>query len=252
MGVCQVFRIRIPAKITPYISPTEQADIGHAFCLFMCLMPIRGRKTRWYLGHIIFLSLILFVFGGMVHGYLEISHREYQDLVLISGVIDSLKRVRTGDYIERHFKALYEVRLTLQGDQHLYVVNDIVYPALDWEKFNAKEYVGSRVSLRVERAHLVSKSLGRLKPLYYSEKKRLLGAVDVYGLESSRGIYQTPEDSLKELRGGVFIMVIFGAVFGLVFLWYMKAVVDSIRNPPMAGPHASSKSFRRRIDTEWR
>ena len=119
-------------------------------------MPIRGRKTRWYLGHIIFLSLILFVFGGLVHGYLEISHREYQDLVLISGVIDSLKRVRTGyTHTTSRLPASYEVRLTLQGDQHLYVVKDIVYPALDWEKFNAKEYVGSRVSLRVERAQLV-------------------------------------------------------------------------------------------------
>jgi len=222
------------------------------FAFSMGLMPIRGKKIGWYLGHIIFLSLLLLVFGGMVHGYLEISHREYQDLVLISGVIDSLKRVPTGDINERKFKALYEVRLTLQADQHLYVVKDIVYPALDWEKFNAKEYVGSRVSLRVERAQLVSKSLPRLKPLYYSGKKGLLGAVDVYGLESSRGIYQTPEDSLKELRGGIFVLVIGGVVFGLWFLWYLYDVVDSIRNPPMAGPHASSKNFRRRINKEWR
>ena len=222
------------------------------FAFSMGLMPIRGKKTGWYLGHIIFLSLILFVFGGMVHGYLEISHRHYQDLVLISGVIDSLKRVPTGDIIERKFKALYEVRLTLQGDKHLYVVKDIVYPALDWEKFNAKEYVGSRVSLRVERAQLASKSLARLKPLDYSEKEQLLGEVDVYGLESSRGIYQTPEDSLKELRGGVFVLVIGGVVFGLWFLWGLMWFVDSIRNPPMAGPHASSVRFRRRIDKEWR
>ncbi len=252
MGGCQVFRIRIPAKITPYISHTEQADIGHAFCPFMCLMPIGGQKTGWSLVATILLSLILFVFGVSVHGCLEISHRHYQDLVQISGVIDSLKRVRTGDYIERHFKALYEVRLTLQGDQHLYVVKDIVYPALDWEKFNAKEYVGSRVSLRVERAQLASKSLARLKPLDYSEKEQLLGAVDVYGLESSRGIYQTPEDSLKELRGGIIVLVIGGVVFGLWFLWGLMWFVDAIRNPPMAGPHASSIRFRRRINKEWR
>ena len=63
----------------------------------------------------------------------------------------------------------------------------------DWVKFNAKEYVGSRVSLRVERAQLASKSLARLKPLYYSKKEQLLGAVDVYGLESSRDIYQIPD-----------------------------------------------------------
>ncbi len=158
----------------------------------------------------------------------------------------------TADINERKFKALYEVRLTLQADQHLYVVKDIVYPALDWERFNAKEYVGSRVSLRVERAQLVSKSLPRLKPLYYSKKEQLLGAVDVYGLESSRGIYQTPEDSLNELRGEAFVFGIAAVIFGILFLVLLMGLVSYIRNPPMAGPHASSKNFRRRINKEWR
>ena len=223
------------------------------FAFSMGLMPIRGKKIGWYLGHILLLSLILFMFGVIVNGCLVISHRGYQDLVLISGVIDSLKRVRTGYIERRNFPpASYEVRLTLQGDQHLYVVKDIVYPALDWEKFNAKECVGSRVSLTVERAQLASKSLVRLKPLYYSKKEQLLGAVDVYGLESSRGLYQIPEDSLKEMRRGVFVLVIGGVVFGLWFLWGLMWFVDSIRNPPMAGPHASSIRFRRRINKEWR
>jgi len=85
-----------------------------------------------------------------------------------------------------------------------------------------------------------------------SGREQLLGAVDVYGLESSRGIYQTPEDSLNELRGEAFVFGIAAVIFGILFLVLLMGLVSYIRNPPMAGPHASSKNFRRRINKEWR
>jgi len=216
-------------------------------------MPEGRISTWWILRNILALSLMLFVFVEAVKHCLKAPHREYQDLVLISGVIDSLKRVRTGDFETRYLPpASYEVRLTLQRDQHLYVVKDEVYPALDWQKFNTTEYVSDRVSLRVERAQLVSKSFGRLKPSYYSDNQ-LLGAVDVYGLESSRGIYLTPEDSLKELRDEDYwnlkAAVIAAVVTVLAFLWVLRIFVSGIWYPSSYwGRYARSKSFRRRED----
>jgi len=237
MGGCQIFRIRIPAKITPYISPTEKADIGHAFCLFMCLMPHRRLSTWWILKHIFGLSLMLIAVGVAVYAYLIVRHQEFQELVLVSGVLDTLERDRTGDF---------QVRLAFQGDELIYIIKDVVYPALDWENFSAKESVGSRVSLRVERAQL-------------TQSRQKWRTIHVYGLESSRGIYLTPEDSLKELRGEVSIIVMMGVLWGLGFLvgldHFVSALrdqLDAIRNQlSFGGPYARRKGFRPGIDDDW-
>ena len=167
----------------------------------------RSRKYVWgYLFFILVYCPFLIGIGVFVHEGLKARHHEFQELVLISGVMDSLERERTGDFPERYFVAWYEVRLTLQGDEHLYMVKDDVYPSLDWEKFSAKETVGSLVSLKVERVQL-------------SEwRQRLRRTIDVYGLESSRGIYLTPEESLREIRTDAFYDTLLGLGIGVIIL----------------------------------
>ena len=190
-------------------------------------MPEGRLSTWWILQLVIALSIMLNVFVLAVKDSLKVRHQEFQELVLISGVLDTLERERTGNF---------QVRLAFQGDEYLYMIKDDVYPALDWENFSAKESVGSRVSLRVEQAQLTQSS----------QKWR---TIHVYGLESSRGIYLTPEDSLKELRGEVSIVVIFGVLWGLGFLVGLEHFVsalryqlDAIRNPLSdPGPYGKRK-----------
>ncbi len=170
-------------------------------------MPEGRISTWWIIKSILGLSVMLIAVGVAVYAFLIVRHQEFQELVLVSGVLDTLERDRTGDF---------QVRLAFQADEIIYIIKDDVYPALDWENFSAKESVGSRVSLRVERAQLTQSS----------QKWR---TIHVYGLESSRGIYLTPEDSLKELRGEVSIIVISGVVCGLLFLVGLESFVTELR-----------------------
>jgi len=183
-------------------------------------MPEGRISTWWIIKSILGPFLMLIAVGVAVYAFLIVRHQEFQELVLVSGVLDTLERDRTGDF---------QVRLAFQGDELIYIIKDVVYPALDWENFSAKESVGSRVSLSVERAQLTQSS----------QKWR---TIDVYGLESSRGIYLTPEDSLKELRGEVSIIIIWGVVLAICFLFGLEYFVsqlryqlDYIRNP-LSGP----------------
>jgi len=190
-------------------------------------MPEGRLSTWWILQLVIALSIMLNVFVLAVKDSLKVRHQEFQELVLISGVLDTLERERTGNF---------QVRLAFQGDEYLYMIKDDVYPALDWENFSAKESVGSRVSLTVERAQL-------------TQARQKWRTIHVYGLESSRGIYLAPEDSLKELRDEVYLILIIAVVIVLCFLWVLRIFVSSIWYPSSYwGRYARSESFRRRED----
>ena len=198
-------------------------------------MPTGHLKTGWILENIIILSLVLCVSGVSVYASKNLRHQAFHvfhDFVWISGVLDALERVQIGESPTR-----YEVRLLLQDDQHLYVVKDsVLSPALDWEKFSAKEPVGSSVNLRVERPHLSQ----------WRQRRRT--KIDVYGLESSRGIYLTLEDSLRDIRVIIsLVFLILGFGFGIFFLNRVKQIVFAIQNPlSLGGRNARRKSFNRK------
>ncbi len=196
-----------------------------------------GAKRKGYKAEstaFIWLALILYI-GAILFGivvglgfYLKGRDREFQDLVLISGVMDSLETVPP-NYEEAwlvdmilgprlHAKIMglptdesghpiNELRLRLQGDPHLYVVGSIVFGGFNWEKFSANESVGARVSLKVERANL-----SQWKPSGWRRK------IMVYGLESSRGTYLTPEDSLNSMRASDFVVLIIISGVGVILL----------------------------------
>ena len=173
---------------------------------------------------ILYIGIGLFpIVGGLVL-YLKGRDREFQGLVSISGVMDSLETVPPitlfdmilgprlyakiwGFPTDESGHPIDELRLRLQGDPHLYVVGSIVFGGFNWEKFSANESVGARVSLKVERANL-----SQWKPSGWRRR------VMVYGFESSRGTYLTPEDSLNNMKAGDFVVLIIGSGVGAILL----------------------------------
>ena len=173
---------------------------------------------------ILYIGMALFLIVVGLGLYLKGRDRESQGLVLISGVMDSLETVPPTTLFDmilgpRLYAKIWgfptdesghpidKLRLRLQGDPHLYVVSSIVFEGFNWEKFSANESVGARVSLKVERANL-----SQWKP---TGGRR---SVMVYGFESSRGTYLTPEDSLNNMKAGDFVVLIIGSGFGAILL----------------------------------
>ena len=173
---------------------------------------------------ILYIGMALFLIVVGLGLYLKGRDRESQGLVLISGVMDSLETVPPTTLFDmilgpRLYAKIWgfptdesghpidELRLRLQGDPHLYVVGSIVFGGFNWEKFSANESVGARVSLKVERANL-----SQWKPSGWRKK------IMVYGLESSRGTYLTPEDSLNSMRASDFVVLIITSGVGVILL----------------------------------
>jgi len=182
-------------------------------------------KVARILANIIFIPLLLWASVAGVVNYLKGQHLEFQNVVVISGVMDSFEAVQwrppslgavvfgrrytawwygvhideSGDYIDK-------LRVQLQGDPSRYVVDENVFEGFDWENFRANEAWGNRVSLMVEGAEL----MGRAK------------RVRVIGLTSGLGTYLTPEVSLRVRRDTDFFLLLGGSVcgvFALFLLW---------------------------------
>ena len=194
---------------------------------------LKALKAQEILAIIVFSSMFLFIIVGSVTNYIKNRDREFQDLVLISGVIDSFETVAPpprvlgawlfdmifgtrlyakimGLPIDESGHLIQSLRLRLQGDPHRYEVGRIVFEGFNWEKFSANESVGTRVSLKVERANLSQWSPS-------GRQRRVM----VYGLESRRGTYLTPEGSLSNMRANDFLGLIFGSGFFLILLFHV-------------------------------
>ena len=178
--------------------------------------------------HIIAIPVVLWISVAHVGHYLKNQNREFQNVVVISGVMASFQAVRridTDPYCNgREFPLLepecrrfggppmdesgytiVELRVQLQGDPSRYVVNDWVFEGFDWENFHANEAVGNRVSLMVEGAEL----MGRAK------------RVRVIGLTSRLGTYLTPEVSLSLMRDADFFFLLIGSLGGVYLLYVL-------------------------------
>ncbi len=200
------------------------------------------RLTRFILACIFFLSSYLFIAWVAIHEGLKERHHEFQELVLISGVLDSFETVPypncwdifgkgncfinmflshrqlakiMGRPTNESGHSIEELRLRLRGDPHLYVIDSKVIQGFNWKKFSAKKPVGTSVSLKVEQAQL-----SQWKP---SGKRR---RIMVYELEFSSGKYLTLEESLREIRAeGSALLIFGGGILGIVFLFTLTTIV---------------------------
>ncbi len=190
-------------------------------------------KLSEILATIIFIPLMFWIGVAGVGHYLKSQHREFQNVVMISGVMASFQAVRWwprdrdifgrryttwwyGVHIDKSGHYIDKLRVQLQGDPSRYVVAGGAFKGFDWENFRANEAVGNRVSLMVEGAEL----LGRDK------------RVRVIGLTSRLGTYLTPEVSLSREKDGSFIFLLIGSVcgvFGLSLLWLLGQYITQRR-----------------------
>ncbi len=179
-------------------------------------------KVSGILTNIIFIPLLLWASVAGVGHYLKNQNREFQNVVVISGVMDSFEAVRWwmpvvdifgrrfttwwyGVHIDESGHYIDRLRVQLQGDPSRYEVEGIVFKGFDWENFRANESVGNRVSLMVEGAEL----LGRDK------------RVRVIGLTSRLGTYLTPEVSLSLMRDSDFFFLQVGSVCGVLVPFFL-------------------------------
>ena len=229
----------------------------------MCLMPNPRLNDRLILPSI-FLTLVALIFIGVgVHEGLKTRHHEFQELVLISGVMDSFETVPYPDCpwigvlaqakcffnmilgprllvkimgrpTDDSGHSIEELRLRLRGDPHLYVIDPKVIEGFNWKKFSAKKPVGTSVSLKVEQAQL-----SQWKPSGW--RRRIM----VYELESSSGTYLTTEDSLREIRAdAIYFVIPFG--FGVIFLSFLVVSICCEPHSPL-GRIFLKDTFHRRI-----
>ncbi len=195
-------------------------------------MPNPRLKDWPILPSILLILVGLLAIGLGVHEGLKTRHYEFQELVLISGVMDSFETVLSPDCpwikvlksppcffdmilgpskrrsrsTDDSGHSIEELRLRLRGDPHLYVIDPKVIEGFNWKKFSAKKPVSTSVSLKVEQAQL-----SQWKPS--GRRRRIM----VYELESSSGTYLTTEDSLREIRAdAIYFVIPFG--FGALFL----------------------------------
>ena len=197
-----------------------------------------------------FLSMALFAIWVGVHEGLKTRHHEFQELVLISGVMDSFETVPYPDSPRFEFleqpkcffnmilgprlltkimgrptddsgHSIEELRLRLRGDPHLYVIDPKVIEGFNWKKFSANKPVGTSVSLKVEQAQL-----SQWKPSGW--RRRII----VYELESSSGTYLTTEDSLRRIRAdAIYFVIPFG--FGVIFLSFLVVSICCEPHSPL-------------------
>ena len=188
-------------------------------------------KASVILARILFISLLLWASVDRVGYYLKNQNREFQNVVVISGVMDSFKAVRWintepwcellffgphprcarfhGVHIHESGYYIDRLRVQLQGDPSRYVVDGMVFGGFDWENFRANEAVGNRVSLKVEGAELQGRD------------KR----VRVIGLTSRLGTYLTPEVSLSRKKDRGFKMLLIGSMCGVFALFVLYRTV---------------------------